>query len=408
MVALCRAGDQLAFEAIFERYRPLLLNHCRRIAGESGAQDAVQQAFIDAWRALGRGCDVRELRPWLFTIAQHAALRTLREQGEPLELSESLMSGRSPAEEAELSAEARETLAAVADLPAPERNALLWTSLHGRSGRDAARELGVSDSAVRQLVFRARARARSAVHALIPPVLLPRFLARLGHGGYRSTALSQSALRANLPGASGMLSKIGTGIAVAVLVGAPLATVHFAENGGHSAVRAQVGPRAGSGTLALARPAAGARGRVSRAATTGPHASLVARARTMVAPTSPLATSTVGSTTPVPIGVASASPPRGLADGVAVGPPGRPAGQLSTPAGVITVPGSSLEGGGAGAGVTERAPPVPPVPPVISQTVQAVRKTVTGVTGQVTKAVDEAVQVLPGLPVPPSPGVASK
>src|ERR1700736_3837781 len=62
LVELARAGDERAFEAIIERYAPALLAHCRRIAGETAAQDAVQQAFITAWSALRGGQDVRHLR----------------------------------------------------------------------------------------------------------------------------------------------------------------------------------------------------------------------------------------------------------------------------------------------------------------------------------------------------------
>src|SRR5207244_4945460 len=158
---------------VIDRSRPGLLGYCRRIAGDAGAQDAVQQACMSAWSALRRGHEVQHARAWLFTLAHRAALETLRSQGAPTdELPAALAGGPSPHELIEQSARARATLAAVAELPQRQRDALVWTSLHGRSGRDTAQALGVSEGALRQLIVRARARARASVGALVPPVLL--------------------------------------------------------------------------------------------------------------------------------------------------------------------------------------------------------------------------------------------
>ena len=78
LAALTRDGHELAFEAIVERYRRPLLRGARRILPEARAEDAVQQAFLAAWRALRRGDEIRELKPWLYRIVQHTALNALR------------------------------------------------------------------------------------------------------------------------------------------------------------------------------------------------------------------------------------------------------------------------------------------------------------------------------------------
>src|SRR5947208_2474581 len=84
------------------------------------------------------------------------ALQALHGQGAPAEgLGRERASARSPEEHLEQATHVRETLAAVAGLPPRERDALVWTSIQGRSGSDIARELGVSETAARQLVFRA-------------------------------------------------------------------------------------------------------------------------------------------------------------------------------------------------------------------------------------------------------------
>jgi RNA polymerase sigma factor (sigma-70 family) len=164
LLKLARLGDEAAFAQLVQRHRRLLLAHCRSIVGDGAAQDALQHALISAWHALRGGCEVRNARAWLFTISHRSSLQLLRAQHEPAaELSLALVGASSPHELLERRAQLRATLAAVAELPPHERDALLLTTVHGRSGRDAARALGVSEPQVRQLVFRARGRAREAL-----------------------------------------------------------------------------------------------------------------------------------------------------------------------------------------------------------------------------------------------------
>jgi len=268
LVQLARAGDQRAFEMIVERYRPLLLAHCRSVAGEAG-QDAVQQAFMTAWPALlGRGA-VHHLRAWLFAIAHRAALQALHDQGAPVEaLGRERAGARSPEEHLEQATHVRETLAAVAGLPPRERDALVWTSIQGRSGSDIARELGVSETAARQLVFRARARARAAVGALVPPLLTDRLPALVGHSARRALALAHGALAdTSAIEASGALVRLAPVLAAGALLAAPVAAVELGgRRDARPPARAAKGPApAGQGWRPAGRGGAGP-SRASRAA----------------------------------------------------------------------------------------------------------------------------------------------
>jgi RNA polymerase sigma factor (sigma-70 family) len=286
LLVLARLGDEAAFEAIVKRYRPLLLGHSRRIVGD-GAQDAVQQAFMSAWSALRRGCVVRDLRAWLFTIAHRASLQALREQGQPAyELPESLACGPTPDEHAEQRAHTRETLAAIAELPGLERDALVWTSVHGRSGRDTAHALGVSEADVRQLVYRARGSIRATARAYLPPIALPpiaapRVLARLGFAARRALALVDRLFGAGSTEAIGPFAKLTAVLAAGAVLAAPVVAVRFgarhdgqtaAERIGGSAVQpvrsAGDAPRIGARRAGAGGPSAlGSRGRRGTAAT---------------------------------------------------------------------------------------------------------------------------------------------
>jgi RNA polymerase sigma factor (sigma-70 family) len=174
-----REGDEVAFAAILGRYESALTRHCARVAGTAHAQDAVQETFLAAWRALRAGASVEALRPWLFTIAHRKALDFAQPHALAYsELTETLPSAAPTVEVAERSAALRGVLSAVAALPALERDALVASAVQGRSGRQLARRLGVEEPTVRQLVHRGRERVRAAAAAcLLPPIAL---LRRLG------------------------------------------------------------------------------------------------------------------------------------------------------------------------------------------------------------------------------------
>jgi RNA polymerase sigma factor (sigma-70 family) len=169
LVALARAGHDRAFEAIVERYRRQLLRACRRILPEARAEDALQQALMAAWAGLRRGDDVHELRPWLFRVVRNTALNQLRVGGYDLdELVETLGSAEDPEDEVVRRAVVRQTLAAVAALPDRQREALLRTAIEGQAQAEVARDLGLTSTAMRQLVHRARVAVRAAATAVVP------------------------------------------------------------------------------------------------------------------------------------------------------------------------------------------------------------------------------------------------
>ncbi|MGH2850387.1 MAG: RNA polymerase sigma factor, partial [Solirubrobacteraceae bacterium] len=183
----CREGSEEAFATLVSRYETQLTRHCARLIGAAAAQDAVQDAFLSAWVALQAGAEVRAARPWLFTIAHRKALAALRDQRRAgVELSETAATSRSPEDAVAESAHVRRAFAALAALPGAQRHALLDSAVHGRSGTQIANSLGISESAVRQLVFKARASVRTAAAAcLVPPLFVLAALRRALSGAAR-------------------------------------------------------------------------------------------------------------------------------------------------------------------------------------------------------------------------------
>jgi RNA polymerase sigma factor (sigma-70 family) len=175
LVDLVRAGNDAAFEAIVARYRRPLLRHCTRLLSEERAEDVVQQAFVRALAAMRRDERPLDLKPWLYTIAHNAALNALRERAVPSDSLEEEIDGVERPEQAfERREGLRAVVAAVGALPARQRDALVLRELEGRSYDEIARELGVSNGAVRQLLNRARTTLRAGITAITPIGLLLR------------------------------------------------------------------------------------------------------------------------------------------------------------------------------------------------------------------------------------------
>ena len=73
VAAAVRAGDQSAFSALTERHRRELLVHCYRMLGSfQDAEDAVQDAFLRAWRYRESLKEGAPLRPWLYRVATNS------------------------------------------------------------------------------------------------------------------------------------------------------------------------------------------------------------------------------------------------------------------------------------------------------------------------------------------------
>ena len=81
LVEAARGGDGSAWAAIYDRYADALHDHCHRILHDRDeAADALHDAFIAASRNLGQLRDPSRLRPWLYSICRHEALRRAKQR----------------------------------------------------------------------------------------------------------------------------------------------------------------------------------------------------------------------------------------------------------------------------------------------------------------------------------------
>jgi RNA polymerase sigma factor (sigma-70 family) len=230
LVDLTREGNERAFEAIVQRYRRPLLRYCSRLLSPSRAEDAVQQAFLSAHRAIHAGDADLNLRPWLYRIAHNMSLNLLRQNGfDHEQVSEDIDGVETPPQAFERGEQLRTVVAAVRELPERQRSAIVLQALEGRSYDEIADELGVSDGAVRQLLNRARNTLREAAAALTPAGLLTRIAA---NGGEATVAERVAQVVAGA-GGSALVAKAGAALVIAGAVAGGAATGGLPGQGSH-------------------------------------------------------------------------------------------------------------------------------------------------------------------------------
>ncbi|MGZ4167084.1 MAG: RNA polymerase sigma factor [Solirubrobacteraceae bacterium] len=234
LVGLAQAGHEAAFAAIVRRYERELLAQARRLSSDGRAEDAVQQAFLNAFAALQAGSEVRHLRGWLHHILRNVVTRARVPADAPLEAATAC--SESLEETVQRRARAHATLVQLSALPDRQRDALLGTAVLGFPRAQVAQRMGLSEGAVRQLVHRARLRLREAATALVPLPFAKLFGAARSGGG---AAGSEAALGAGTAVSGGVAIKVGALVASGVVATGLAVTRSFPAHHHHTAPLAQ-------------------------------------------------------------------------------------------------------------------------------------------------------------------------
>jgi RNA polymerase sigma factor (sigma-70 family) len=145
------------FDRIYQRHAASVYRYAYAVLGNhADAEDVSQQTFLRAYRSHAQGTTPRKPENWLLTIAHNEIrrhFRTTRGRAFEVELDEELAQA-APTEHPDPSF--ADVVRALQHIPPAQRSALVMREFEGRSYAEIAEVMGVTQSALESLVFRAR------------------------------------------------------------------------------------------------------------------------------------------------------------------------------------------------------------------------------------------------------------
>jgi RNA polymerase sigma-70 factor, ECF subfamily len=169
------AGDVNAFEELVRLHSERLYSVLLRFTADAEkAEEALQEAFIRAWRGIGRFERRSSFFTWIYRIGINEAKRRAdrRPGGEITGADEeALKQVRDPAPQLAEWAEQRELRSAVEDairdLPAEYRLPITLRDIEGLTTKEASELMELSEAAFKSRLHRARMAIRAAVEPLL-------------------------------------------------------------------------------------------------------------------------------------------------------------------------------------------------------------------------------------------------
>ncbi|MBL8918832.1 MAG: sigma-70 family RNA polymerase sigma factor [Myxococcaceae bacterium] len=159
-MARFQSGERAAFDALFRRHAAPLTSYLARLTNSAAAaEDAVQHTFLSVLRSKGQFLRGLRFKPWLYAIASNAARdrhrRTRREVSagdDPVEAGLDAVHGDPGLR--------RRLIAALQQLPEPQREAVVLHRLEGWSFPEIADAVGANETTVKVRAFRGTQRLR--------------------------------------------------------------------------------------------------------------------------------------------------------------------------------------------------------------------------------------------------------
>ena len=158
LVARARSGDPVAFERLYEQYHAPILNYLHRMVSDRAlAEDLTQDTFEKAYKALPSTRPDLAFKAWLYRIATNTAISNGRRKRIVKWLP--FAPGFDPPADADIESSVtrkHDVEKALAKLPQHYAAALLLRHYQGLSLIETAEVLGITETACKLRLFRAR------------------------------------------------------------------------------------------------------------------------------------------------------------------------------------------------------------------------------------------------------------
>jgi RNA polymerase sigma-70 factor, ECF subfamily len=159
LVVRAQEGDARSFEVLARRHQAALYRVAVRVLGDPGeAEDALQEALLDAWRRIGAFRAESAFSTWMYRVVTNRCMGMLRNR-RPVavdRMDDAAAVADSPEHTAELDAGMVALGQAVAGLRDELRVCWVLRELEGLGYTDIAHITGASEDAVRGRIHRAR------------------------------------------------------------------------------------------------------------------------------------------------------------------------------------------------------------------------------------------------------------
>ena len=171
LVARALQGDKDAFNDIFDRYSGLMLRTAYSILKDrDSAEDAVQNAFIQAWQHLPSLRETGALRPWLMRIVVNQCISSKRRLARSRMFLSQAFSEQEALEASQVADDARGRLEgnwdlaqAVVRLPAKQQNVIALHYFQGMALPEMSQRLQVSENTLKKRVQAALSNLRQVL-----------------------------------------------------------------------------------------------------------------------------------------------------------------------------------------------------------------------------------------------------
>jgi RNA polymerase sigma-70 factor (ECF subfamily) len=172
LITAAQQGDREAFdELVRQTFVDTFTLACRLTGNEEDARDVVQDAYLRAWRAIGKFRGDAQFSTWMYRITANASATHMkkrqRQRAAPLDDVTEPVDTRHEAQPA-AAVESADTLgqvaAAIEELPAKLRSVVVLKDVYDLPHEAIAEELGITVAAAKVRLHRARRRLRDALY----------------------------------------------------------------------------------------------------------------------------------------------------------------------------------------------------------------------------------------------------
>lgn len=164
LVVRAQEGDVRAFEELARRHQDALFRVAVRVLGHGAdAQDALQDALLDAWRRIDTFRGEAAFSTWMYRLVTRRCSALLRRRRHTVPLPDedapgaaSLAGPGSPERAAEVDAELTALAGELQRLPEDQRTCWVLRELEGLGYAEISQITGAGETAVRGRIHRAR------------------------------------------------------------------------------------------------------------------------------------------------------------------------------------------------------------------------------------------------------------